>query len=835
MADQPKKLALKTAGGGQKIPTGNGSDVQAATALPASALFQSCDAELLGRAIAAEKAKVPDVVLGAIGQDRAIEAVNFAVGIRHRGYNVYALGPTGTGRHDLIRDLLERQAANDPTPDDWCYVNNFADAHHPRVLRLPAGRAIPFRDAMKRLIAELRAALPAAFERDDYRTRREVLEHQLKQKHEEAFGELQKRCEAKDITLLRTPLGLTLAPVRNGEVIRPADFDTLPEAKREEIKTNIEALQAELEAVVRRIPEWEREHRDAMRDLNRETTAAAIGFLIRELRGKYDDLPAVLAYLDAVEHDIQEHADDFLAAGRAGAEGGAAAVSEIGPMEAPSFRRYQVNVMVKNGEHKGAPVVYEDHPTHQTLVGRIEHIARFGTLMTDFNLLVPGALHRSNGGYLIIDAERLITGSFAWESLKRALRSATIRTESIEQLLSLASTVSLDPEPIPLNVKVMLIGSPVLYYLLSEYDPEFGELFKIAADFDDRIDRGPTEMGRYGLLLSAICQKQKLKQFDDTALARVVEYAARLSGDATKLSTNMRSLTDLLLEADHCAAIAGAERVSVDSVQGAIDGRRRRSDRIYRRFQEEVGRETIRLETDGEQVGQVNGLSVISVGGIWFGHPSRITAKVRLGRGEVIDIERETDLGGPLHSKGVMILSGFLGGRFGAKGPLALNASLVFEQSYGGIEGDSASSAELFALISAIADVPVRQSLAVTGSVDQRGQIQAVGGINEKVEGFFDVCKVKGFSGHQGVIIPAANAAHLMLRRDVVEAAAAGQFRIYAIESVDQGIELLTGLAAGAADLTGAYPADSVNGRIATRLRALAERAQELARAPRQD
>ncbi len=826
MADQSSRPDPATSVNAERPPLG---------ALPATALFRPCDAKALGSAVSAVRPTIPDLVPGAIGQERAIEAVKFAVGLRHHGYNVYALGPSGTGRHALIRDLLERQAGSDPTPDDWCYVNNFVDAHHPRALRLPAGRAIPFRDAMKQLISELRAALPAAFDRDDYRTRREVLEHQLKQKHEETFGQLQKRCEAKEIALLRTPLGLTLAPIRNGEVIRPTDFDTLPESKREEIKTNIETLQAELEAVVRRIPEWEREHRDAVRHLNSETTTGAIGFLIRELRNKYSDLSVVLEYLDAVEHDIQEHADDFIAAGKASADGGATVASELGPMETPSFRRYQVNVMVRNGEHAGAPVVYEDHPTHQTLVGRIEHLARFGTLMTDFNLIVPGALHRANGGYLIVDAQKLLTGNFAWESLKRALRSAKIRAESIEQLLSLASTVSLDPEPIPLDVKVIVIGSPVLYYLLSELDPEFGELFKIAADFEERIDRTPTEIEQYALLMSTICRKEKLRPFDETALARVIEYAARLAGDATKLSTNMRSLTDLLLEANHCAAVAGVGTVAADSVQAAIDGRLRRSDRIYCRFQEEVGRDTIRLEVEGEQVGQVNGLSVISVGGILFGHPSRITAKVRLGRGEVIDIERETDLGGPLHSKGVMILSGFLGGRFGAKGPLALNASLVFEQSYGGVEGDSASSAELFALLSAIADVPIRQSIAITGSVDQRGQIQAVGGINEKIEGFFDVCKVKGFNGRQGVIIPAANAIHLMLRRDIVEAAAADQFRIHAIRTVDEGIEILTGIPAGAPGMTGEYPPDTVNGRIATRLRVLAARAQEFGRSQRQD
>jgi lon-related putative ATP-dependent protease len=759
-----------------------------------------------------------------IGQERAVEAMSFAVAMDRKGYNLFVLGPSGTGKHTFVADFLAREAKRQPPPLDWFYVNNFADSRKPHRLSLPAGRAVPFRDAMDRLITELRAALPAAFERDDYRARREVIDQQLKQRHEQTFGELQNRAESQQVSLVRTPMGLTLLPTQNGETISPDAFNRLPESERAQIRERIEALQTELEALMRKVPEWEREHRDAVRQLNRDTAARAIDHLIAELRAGYQDQPAVLAYLDAVERDIQDHADDFLGASQSSASDTAPSAEEDGAAERARFRRYRVNVMADNRDSNAAPVVYEDHPTHQTLVGRIEHMARFGTLMTDFNLIVPGALHRANGGYLILDAHRLLTGSFGWESLKRALGSGEIRIESLEQLLSVASTASLEPEAIPLDIKIVLVGPPLLYYLLSTLDPEFKELFKVAADFEDSVTRDAPTAQLYARLIAGIVRREKLRPFDPTAVARVIEQAARLSGDAEKLSTETRSIVELLQEADYHAGAERKDIVGADDVQAAIDAQVRRSDRIYRRVQEEIGRHTLRIETEGEQIGQVNGLAVMQLGGCTFGHPNRITAQVRLGRGEVIDIEREVQLGGPLHSKGVLILSGFLGGRFGKDRPLSLTASLVFEQSYGGIDGDSASAAELFALLSALAAVPIRQSLAVTGSVDQRGQIQAIGGVNEKIEGFFDACRARGLTGTQGVVIPAANVKHLMLRRAVVEAAAAGQFAVYAIETVDQGIELLTGMTAGVPDAQGRYPQDTFNHRVATRLDGFARR-----------
>ena len=794
--------------------------------LPAALLYRRCELRDLPFELCSE---LPDAPIE-FGQERAAEAIRFAVRMRQQGYNVYALGIAGSGRHNLVERLLNAQAATDETPPDWCYINNFDDPQKPTALSLPPGQGVKLADAMKRLIEELRAALPAAFERDEYRARREVIEQQFKQRSDEAFNTVQREAESRNIALIRTPTGLAMAPKRDGKVVTPEIFEAMPEDERSAIQKEIEATQANLETVMRQVPQWEREHRDAIRDLNRETTGFAVGHLIGDLRAGYQEMPAVVAYLDAVERDIKENVDDFITPPSLPQSDTPVPTGVSAAIEDSRFRRYQVNVIVDNGGRKGAPVVFEDNPNHQTLVGRIEHLARFGALITDFNLLTPGALHRANGGYLIIEAPKLLLGNFAWPSLKRALTASEIRIESIEQLLSMVSTVSLEPQPIPLNVKIVLIGPPDLYYLLSTHDDEFAELFKIAADFEDRVERTGNMTLLYARLIATMMRHSKLRCFDNAAVGRVIEHSSRLAGDAERLSTSLRSLSDLLQQADQIAADAGKEVVGTAEVQAALDAQFRRSDRIYRRIQEEIRRGTIRIRTSGEAVGQINGLSVMTLGSIGFGNPTRITAQIRLGRGEVVDIEREVALGGPLHSKGVLILSGFLGGRFGATRPLSLNASLVFEQSYGGVDGDSASAAELLALLSALADAPIRQCFAITGSVDQHGQIQAIGGVNEKIEGFFDVCRLTGLSGEQGVIIPDSNVKHLMLRHDVVAAAEAGKFRILPIATIDQGLELLTGVPAGAPSPDGAYPEGTLNHRIATRLDMLAEKAASLMR-----
>ncbi len=825
MVGEPLPAGAREVGTGSDAASADKNGWQTGAAIPAELLRR---AAAFGDLTFTTSEDLP-LLTGLVGQERAVEAVEFGIAMQRPGFNVFAFGPNGSGKRSLVQELLEQRAASAPVPSDWCYVNNFGDPRRPHCLELPTGRAVPLRDAMKHLVSELRIVLPAAFEREDYRSRREVIDQQFKHRQDEAFGELERKAEAKSIGLLRTPTGLALAPVQNGEVMPPDAFKRLPGEDRQRIGDEIATLQTELEGIIRQIPSWEREHRDAVRKLTRDTTAGVVSGLFTDIRRGFDDLADVSAYLEAVQQDILEHADDFIAPNRS--ENQAAAPSDIAG-EFP-FRRYQVNVVVDNSQSRGAPIIWEDRPTHQNLVGRLEHLARLGTLITDFNLIVPGALHRANGGYLVLDARRLLTANFGWEALKQSLRAGEIRIISLEQMLSLASTVSLEPEPIPLQVKVVLIGPPPVYYILADADPDFLDLFKVAAEFEERLDRSPETMALYARLVATSARRNQLRPLDHDGVARVVEEAVRIGGDGDKLTTHVSTLSDLMQEADHLAGIAGKTVMGASDIEAAVRARRRRADRLYWRLQEEIERQTIRIETDGERIGQINGLSVYTLGGMSFGHPTRITAQVRFGRGELVDIEREVALGGPIHSKGVLILSGFLGGRFGRSGPLSLTASLVFEQSYGMVEGDSASAAELFALMSALSETPIRQCFAVTGSVDQLGRIQAIGGVNEKIEGYFDVCQARGLTGHQGVIIPATNVRHLMLRSDIVVAAKAGQFRVIPIDTVDQGLELLIGLPAGSIDITGNYPEGTVNRRVAARLAALARQSRPSESRPR--
>ena len=765
------------------------------------------------------------------GQEVAIEALQFGLSIGHPDYHLYAFAPVMETRLGFVRDFLEREAANRPAPGDLCYVNNFENPQRPHAITLPSGRGAQFRDAMKQLVQELRAVLPAAFESEDYRARRQVVDETFKQRHEQAFEALHERAQKERVALIRTPMGIAFAPMRGNEVVQPEEFQRLPEAERKKITQTIESLQAELETIIRQVPIWAREHRDQVRTLNHDVTRHAVAHLMEELRDSFKDIPAVMVYLTAIERDVLENADDFLSPEGGHGDGQSGPLREMAFGDQFAFRRYWVNLLVDSSGHKGAPVVYEDNPTVHSLVGRIEHIARFGALLTDFNLLKPGALHRANGGFLLLDAFKLLRNGLSYDALKRALRAGEIRIQSLEQMLSLTGTVSPEAEPVPLSVKIVLIGPRWLYYLLCEADSEFAELFKVQVDVEDRVDRDAGNTLLLARSMAATIRRLRLRPFDATAVARLVEFAARASGDGMKLSIETPLLVDMLKESDYWSGQAGRALVAAEDVQRTIDTRQRRADRLYRRLREQVRNGVLNIETDGRRVGQVNGLSVISLGGFSFGHPSRITAQARLGSGRVLDIEREVELGGRLHSKGVLILCGFLGGRYTRDKTLSLQASLVFEQSYGPIEGDSASSAELYALLSAIGQIPLRQDLAVTGSVDQRGQIQAIGGVNEKIEGFYDTCAELGLTGRQGVIVPAANLRHLMLRKDVVAAVAAGKFSVYAVKTADEGVALLSGMPAGEAGPDGAYPAGSVNHAIAERLDAFARKAIELGRA----
>jgi lon-related putative ATP-dependent protease len=750
---------------------------------------------------------------GMLGQARAAEAVDFGLAIRAEGYNLFVMGPVGTGKRTLVMEMVEKAAAAQPVPAEWVYVNDFTQPHKPRALSLPMGRGKALKADMQRLIEDLLAAIPAIFESDEYRNRLEEIEQEFSERESAAFKALGEEAEREGIALLRTPSGFGLAPERNGEVLGPDEFERLPEAEKARIRKVIEGLHERLHKLIRQAPQWLREKRERVRELNREFSRLAVEHQIGELRDKYRDLPEVLDYLQAVEQDLIETADDFRKP-----QEGMPQIMGLPVGVAPSFRRYQVNLLVDHSASRGAPVVAPDHPSHATLVGRVEHMEHLGALVTDFTLIKPGALHQANGGYLVLDAHRLLLQPYAWEGLKRALRSRRIRPDSLAQMLSLTSTISLEPEPIPLEVKVVLVGERLLYYLLCEYDHDFKELFKVVADFEDDLPRSGETQLLYARLIATLARKEKLLPFDRSACARLVEQAAREAGDAERLSAHMQGLLDLMREADYLTRQTGERVVSRAQVQAVIDARDKRTGRLRARIQDAILRGTIHIETSGMMTGQVNGLSVIDLGDSRFAHPTRITANVRLGDGEVIDIQREVDLGGAIHSKGVLILSSFLATRYASNLPLSLGATLTFEQTYGEVEGDSASMAELCALLSALAGLPIRQSLAVTGSVDQHGRMQAIGGVNEKIEGFFDICRARGLTGEQGVLIPQSNVKHLMLRGDVVEACAAGRFHVWPVGDVDEAIELLTGMAAGTPDERGVVPEGTVNYRVAARL-----------------
>lgn len=778
--------------------------------LPAERLARRCDPGAFAFETTAELAGADDV----IGQERADRAVEFGVAIRRDGYNLFVMGPTGSGRHTLVRQRITSHAADAEPPLDWVYVNNFDAPQKPIAISLPPGRGATLRRDMEGLVEELGDAIPAVFDSEEYSTKVESLDAEFNERHEREFAALGEEATQQKIALLRTPSGFSFAPVKDGEVITPEEFAKLPEEERQRIQTAIAGLQGKLEKLVRGVMRLRKERAERIRALNREMTLLAVGHVVDDLAERYRDLPRVVEYLEAVRRDVLEHADDFRKPADISAAPGPTALRE-----APSLRRYAVNVLVDHSSPDGAPVVTEDHPTFQNLVGRIEHLAQFGALVTDFNLIKPGALHRANSGYLLIDAARILAQPFAWEGLKRALLRSEIRIESLGDLYGPISTVSVEPEAIPLRTKVVLFGDRMIYYLLQEYDPDFSKLFRVVADFGDEFDRTFENTQALARLLASHAAREGLLPLDRSGVARAVDFASRYAGDGRKLTAQVRRVVDLLAEADHSVRSAGRAVISVADIERADAAQRARSDRLRVRMQDEVLRGTILIDTDGAKLAQVNGLSVIMLGDFAFGTPTRITATTRLGEGQVIDIQREVELGGAIHSKGVLILSAFLAAQYSGNRPHSLAASLVFEQTYGEVDGDSASLAELCALLSSLSGIPIRQSLAVTGSVNQLGEVQPIGAVSEKVEGFFEICLARGLTGAQGVLIPAANVDDLMLRDDVVAAARDGMFHVYPVRTVDEAIEILTGVPAGSAEGLGEGPQTTVNGLVAARLR----------------
>ena len=793
------------------------------TPLPPERLYRAADLTALSFSTTQELAPLG----GLVDQPRAHEAIRFGTDMAVRGFNVFAIGANGANIQRSVRTLLEEAAGKRQRPSDWVYVNNFTTPYRPVAIALPAGRATELGKAVDRLIDDVKVSLPAAFESEDYQKHRAAIEQEIRARGEKDFVALREKATAKGIAILRTPMGFAMTPMKDGEVVPPADFNAWPAERQAETQTAIEELEKDLEQALRATRRLDRELRDGVRKLDQDTARSAISQPLEECRTKFADLPKVVQHLDAIQADILENVALFITPPAPSEE-----ATQAGLRPGALFDRYGVNVFVTHDEDgSGAPVIEEVHPTLGNLVGRIEHIAVQGALVTNFRLIKPGSLHRANGGALMIDLRNLLTEQLSWAALKRALLRQEIVIEDVSRFMGMTTTVTLEPDPIPLDVKVVLFGDRSLYYLLVSSDPDAGQHFKVLADFDDDVDRSPASEAMIARLIGTMAASDAgLKPLDRGGVARVIEHAARLADDAGKLTLLVEGIHDLVAEASYCAGQAGREVVTREDVAQAIAQQRRRAARAEERGREMILRDIALIATSGSIIGQINGLSVMSLAGYSFGRPTRITARVRPGAGRIVDIEREVELGGPLHSKGVLILSGFLAGRYALDAPMSLYASLVFEQSYGGVDGDSASSTELYALLSALAEVPLRQDLAVTGSVNQHGEVQPIGGVNQKIEGFFDVCAARGLTGTQGVLIPHSNAQHLMLRADVVEACASGRFAVYPIRTIDQGIQLLTGRVAGERGADAKYPDASINRLVEDRLAGFAKARQALGR-----
>jgi predicted ATP-dependent protease len=763
---------------------------------------------------------------GTIGQPRALDALAFGLEIRTPGYHIFVAGPAGSGREHTVQEVLQRLAPTLPTPSDWVYVYNFAQPDRPNAIRLPPGLGHAFAADLDGLLQAARREIPRAFESEDYaRQRREALS-ELARRREALFDELQAFAHDQGFALEMSPSGILTVPIKEGQPLSPEEFQQLPAEQQQAIEHRLPDVQERIAATLRQGRQLQKEASERVQQLDRDVARFTLGPHLDELRADYNEYPEVLSYLEQVQLDLPEHLDDFR--GGDGEGGPPDALSQLpGRRKEEYLARYRVNVFVDNANLQGAPIIIERNPTYYNLAGRIDYRATFGALVTDFQQIKPGALHRANGGFLVLHVLDVLRAPLAWEMLKRALRCGEVTIENLGEQYSALPTEQLRPEPIPLDVKVILLGPPELYALLYQADPDFQELFKVKADFAPEMDWNDEHIDHYMAFISRRVREEGLRHFNRAALGRIIEEGARLREDQRKLSTRLRDVADIVSEANYWAGKASHALVQASDVEQAIARRKYRSNLIEERLQELIANNTLLIATVGARVAQINGMAVIDVGGYAFGKPSRITARVSPGRGSVQSIEREIELSGPIHSKGFLILSGYLAGQYSQQYPLALNATLTFEQSYDEIEGDSASSTELYVLLSALADLPLAQGIAVTGSVNQKGEIQAVGGVNAKIEGFFAVCKAKGLTGEQGIIIPAANVPNLMLDEEVIEAVRNRQFHVWAVHTSDEGIELLTGCPAGERGADGQYPPGTVHRLVEDRLRDYAERLRD--------
>ena len=763
---------------------------------------------------------------GIVGQDRALKALTFGMEMRGKGFNVFAAGPPVTGKRPATRSYLEKIAKTKPTPPDWCYVNNFQNPYEPKALRLPAGKAKVFQKDLKNLIDQVKRAVPAALQSEEFAARTSSISKKSVEERDKILNELNDVAKQSSYAVRMNQLGIGIVPMRAGKPVSQEEYDTLPPTVKKKFEQSREAVRSALDKAGKRVNELEAATLEELKKLRDDTVHYAMGGLIGTLTSRYQDEPDVIRYLEDLKDDILENTELFTVGGTEQQQkkdtDSPAGLGE-GGLPDLLYRRYQVNVIVDNSELKGAPVITEDNPTVTNLLGRIENEAKFGTLSTDFTLIKGGSIHRANGGYLILGARELLTSQFSYEGLKRALQSGSIAIEETGQRLGIASTKSLTPQPIPLNVKIVLAGDHQTYQALYVADPDFGLLFKVKAHFDDTIVRSDENMNTYGRFVHTLCEKESMNHLEAAAIAKVVEYGSRLAEDQTKLSTKFPEIADLVREANLYATQDESKYIKDTHILKALQEKIYRSNLLDEKTKEMIERGIILIDTSGTKTGQVNGLSVISLGDFDFGQPSRITVSVGLGREGVIDIERQAKLGGQTHTKGVLIISGYLEGKYASDRPLSVSCRLVFEQSYGGVDGDSASSTELYAILSALSDLPIKQNFAVTGSVNQKGVVQAIGGVNEKIEGFYHTCKAKGLKGDEGVLIPKSNVQHLMLSEEVVDAVKQGRFHIYPVSTIDEGIEILTGVRAGELRKDGSYEPDTVHFKVNKRLSEMAE------------
>ncbi len=754
-----------------------------------------------------------------IGQDRAIGAIEFGLGIRNSSYNIFVLGEGGTGKHTTVMDFIKKKAAEETSPDDWCYVHNFIEPDAPLAIELPPGKGGLLVREMDGLIASLKRDIPQVFETKDYESHRDEILDGQQERTKAIFSRLEKNAAEYGLMLRKTSSGLAVVPAKDGKPMSQEDFEKLPAGKKSEIEESLKVLQDKLSASIREARKIEKETRERIAALETEMVQYVVNPIITELTEKFDEFKKVVDFLANVKAHIFANLDDFkpkepmpLALGGLGIQ-----------KQEPPYERYRVNLIVNNRDVKGAPVVFESNPTYYNLFGRLEFKVQMGVASTDFTLIKGGSIHRANGGYLVINALDVLKNIFVYDSIKRMIKNREIKIEDVWEQYKLVSTSTLKPEAIPVDIKIVLIGDPFLYYLLYRQDREYRKLFKVKADFESIMPRDKTNAEKYAYFITACCGKDSLKPFDKTGVARVVEHGSRLAGQKNKLSTRFNDIQNLVEEASYWAGADGAEFVTREHVERALNEKVRRHSRIEDRLREFIEEDTIMVQTEGEAVGQINGLAVLSLGDYIFGKPSRITARTYMGDTGVVNIEREAKMSGRIHNKAHMILKSFLGAKFANGFPLTLSASVCFEQLYEGIEGDSATCAEVYSLLSSLSGIPIKQGLAITGSMNQKGEVQPIGGVNEKIEGFFDVCVAKGLTGEQGVIIPGRNVRNLMLKVEVREAVEAGKFAIYSIDDINEGIEILTGTTAGTRGADGKYPAGTVNRKVEDRLRELAK------------